>query len=138
MSGTQKKTPDYTVVNLPVSQLRPSEEIDIGRALTLAKMIAKERCWTRPFFVERSHSVIMDGHHRRFCAIELGLSFAPCLLLSYDDPNLHVTSWYDQTPFAVDQIIQAGLSGKLMSFKTTRHKLEVMLPRCSVDLQDLK
>ncbi|ESX43553.1 ParB N-terminal domain-containing protein [Mesorhizobium sp. C416B] len=138
MSGKAKLISNYTVVKLPVSQLRPSEEINIDRGGTLAKMIAEEGRWTRPILVEHRHLVIMDGHHRLFCAIRLGLSFVPCVLLSYDDKNLHVTSWYDSAPFAVDRIIQAGLSGNLMSFKMTRHKLQVALPNCSVDLDDLR
>ncbi|WP_292332967.1 ParB N-terminal domain-containing protein [Mesorhizobium sp.] len=128
----------YSVVNLPVSQLRPTEEINIERARTLAKMIAEEGRWTRPILVEHRHSVIMDGHHRHFCATALGLSFVPCVLLSYDDPNLHVTYWSDPAPAAVDRIVQAGLSGDLMSFKTTRHKLQVALPSCSIELDDLR
>ncbi|MER9580753.1 ParB N-terminal domain-containing protein [Mesorhizobium sp. M0276] len=129
---------NYTVVKLPVSQLRPSEEINFERARTLAKMIAKKKLWTRPMLVEHRHSMIMDGHHRHFCATELGLSFVPCVLLSYDDPNLHVTYWSEPGPVAVDRIIQAGLSGDLLSYKTTRHKLQVGLPSCSVDLDDLR
>ncbi|MER8927723.1 ParB N-terminal domain-containing protein [Mesorhizobium sp. M0859] len=128
----------YTIVRLPVSQLRPSEEINILRARTLAKMITEMGRWTRPILVEHRHSVIMDGHHRHFCATELGLSSVPCVLLSYDDPSLHVTYWSEPGPVDVDRIIQAGLSGNLMGFKTTKHKLQIALPSCSVDLDDLR
>ncbi|MER9339034.1 hypothetical protein NKJ06_34960 [Mesorhizobium sp. M0293] len=129
---------NYTVVKLPVSQLRPSEKINIERARTLAKMIAEKGRWTRPIFVEYRHSVIMDGHHRLFCAGELGLLSAPCVLLSYDDPNLHVTYWSKPGPVDVESIIQAGLSGDLMGFKTTNHKSRIALPCCSIDLDDLR
>ncbi|MDF3218615.1 MULTISPECIES: ParB N-terminal domain-containing protein [Mesorhizobium] len=128
----------YTIVKLPVSQLRPSEEINIERARTLAKMIAETGRWTRPIFVEHRHSVIMDGHHRLFCAGELGLLSVPCILLSYDDPNLHVTYWSEPGPVNVESIIQAALSGDLMGFKTTNHKLQIALPCCSIDLDDLR
>ncbi|MGF6969450.1 hypothetical protein OKW43_006545 [Paraburkholderia sp. WC7.3g] len=129
---------NYAIVKLPVSQLRPSEEINVARARTLAKMIAEDRRWTQPVLVEHRHFVIMDGHHRHFCAKALGLLFVPSVLLSYDDPNLHVTYWSESAPVVADQIIQAGLSGDLMSFKTTRHRLKVTLPSCSVDLDDLR
>ncbi|ODV40525.1 hypothetical protein AWV79_06735 [Cupriavidus sp. UYMMa02A] len=88
--------------------------------------------------VEHRHFIIMDGHHRHFCAGELGLSRVPCILLSYGDPNLDVTYWANPEPVAIDDIIEAGLSGNLMSFKTTRHKLKVTLPGCVIDLDDLR
>lgn len=128
---------DYTVIMLPVSQLRPTEEINIDRAQTLSRKIAADGLWTRPILVERNHSVIMDGHHRCYCAQQLGLTLVPCIQLSYVDPNLHVTSWSDQTPFDIDRIINAGLSGDLLGFKTTRHKLHVALPACSFPLDQL-
>ncbi|RMC62527.1 transcriptional regulator [Sinorhizobium meliloti] len=133
-----KLNSNYSVVRLPVSQLRPTEKINIDRAHTLAKMIAENGRWTRPILVEQHHSIIMDGHHRHFCAGALGLSSVPCVLLSYDDPSLHVTYWSDPGPVDVDRIIQAGLSGDLMSFKTTRHTLQVALPTCSIALDDLR
>lgn len=129
---------NYTVVKLPVSQLLPSEEINIERARTLARMITEKGRWTRPIFVEYRHSVIMDGHHRLFCAGELGLLSVPCVLLSYDDPNLHVAYWSKPSPVDVESIIKAGLSGNLMGFKTTNHKLRIALPCCSIDLDDLR
>ncbi|QXE07238.1 ParB N-terminal domain-containing protein [Paraburkholderia sprentiae WSM5005] len=130
--------PTYPVVKLPVRQLRPSEKINVPRARTLIKLIVEAGQWTTPILVEHRHSIIMDGHHRYFCAMELELSFVPCILLSYDDPNLNVTYWGNPAPAVVDHIIQAGLSGNLMSFKTTRHRLNVTLPSCAVALDELK
>ncbi|MER9319692.1 ParB N-terminal domain-containing protein [Mesorhizobium sp. M0659] len=129
---------NHTVVKLPVSQIRPSEKINIERARTLAKMITEKGRWTRPIFVEHRHSVIMDGHHRLFCAGELGLLSVPCVLLSYDDPSLHVTYWSRPGPVDMESIIQAGLSGDLMGFKTTKHKLRIALPYCSIELDELR
>lgn len=129
---------NYAIVKLAVTQLRPSEEINPDRARMLAKAIVQEGRWTQPLLVERHQSVIMDGHHRRFSAMTLNLSFVPCILLSYDDPNLQVTYWRDNSPANVRRIINAGLSGDLMKYKTTRHRLQVSVPSCSVALTDLK
>lgn len=133
-----KIIPNYTVVKLAVSQLRPSEEINLDHGRTLAEVIAEEGRWTQPILVELRHRVIMDGHHRHFSAKALGLWLVPCVLLSYDDPNLHVTYWSDSAPVDVGKIIHAGLSGHLMNFKTTRHELKDPLPRCSIHLDDLR
>ncbi|AMA59985.1 hypothetical protein BCCGELA001_29555 [Bradyrhizobium sp. CCGE-LA001] len=138
MCATANPVANYAVVKLPIRQLRPTERIKIEDARKLTNIIAKEKRWKRPILVEHRHSVIMDGHHRYFCANALGLSFVPCVLLSYDDPNLQVTYWSNSTPVAVDRIIQAGLSGDLMDYKTTRHQLLVGVDSCSVDLDDLR
>lgn len=128
---------NYSIIKVPVTRLRPTEEIDIERARLLAKAIKEEGRWTEPILVERSHSVIMDGHHRHFCAIRLCLAVVPCVLLSYDDPNLEVTYWANGAPVDVGRIIKAGLSGDLMKYKTTRHRLHGPLPSCSVHLEEL-
>lgn len=129
---------NYTITTLPITQLRASEEIDLERARMLTEVIAEEGRWRQPILVERDQSVIMDGHHRHFCAIALDLSFVPCVILSYDDPNLEVTYWRDGTPVDVGRIIKAGVSGDLMRLKTTRHRLQSPLPSCSIDLNDLR
>lgn len=137
MDGTASIS-SYAVINLPVGALYPTEEINIEDARMLAMIIAQERRWNRPLLVETRYRVIMDGHHRYFCATALGLSLVPCVLLSYDDPNLRVSYRSDPTPVDVERIIQAGLSGRLMNYKTTRHQLLAALPSCSVPLDELK
>ncbi|MFK4496102.1 ParB-like chromosome segregation protein Spo0J [Bradyrhizobium japonicum] len=129
---------NYSIIKLPVAQLRPTEEIDIERARLLAKAIKEEGSWREPILVERSRFVIMDGHHRHFCAIRLCLAVVPCVLLSYDDPNLEVTYWANGAPVDVGCIIEAGLSGDLMKYKTTRHRLYIPPPSCSVSLEELR
>ncbi|MCP3721147.1 ParB N-terminal domain-containing protein [Paraburkholderia sp. CNPSo 3281] len=136
--SSSKAIGTYTIDILPVSQLRPSENINVPRAQTLGKSIAETGQWTTPILVEHRHFIIMDGHHRYFCAKELDLSFVPCILLSYDDPNLNVTYWDNPAPVVIDRIIHAGLSGNLMSFKTTRHALNGTLPNCAIALNDLR
>lgn len=138
MSDTKRVIYNYDIVKIPLSKLRPSEKINVDAARMLARTIAEKGQWILPLLVENRYCVIMDGHHRYFSATLLRLSFVPCVLLSYDDPNLRVTYWSDPEPFAVDRIIQAGLSGDLMSFKTTRHHLQVPLPSCAVDLDELR
>ncbi|MBP0596150.1 ParB N-terminal domain-containing protein [Paraburkholderia sp. LEh10] len=134
----EKTLSNYPVVKVPISRLRPSEEINAQRAETLAKIIAEDNRWTTPIFVEHRHCIIMDDHHRHSCAKSLGLSVVPCILLSYDDPNLQVTYWASSEPVVADRIIEAGLSGNLMSFKTTRHRLNITVPGCAISLDELR
>ena len=127
----------YTVSLLEVDCLRPTEKINIDRAQSLSDLISTEGRWTAPILIEQRDFLVMDGHHRLFCAKDLGLSFIPCVLLSYRDSNLRVTSWSSPEPFNVDLIVDAGLSGDLLGFKTTKHKLHGPRPVCSIPLEQL-
>lgn len=128
----------YKTTLLNVRDLLPTEEINRDRAVSLSQKIKQDGTWTRPLFIELTKFVIMDGHHRLFVAGLLGLARVPCVCLAYDDPNLQVMYWSKPAPYPTNDIIKAGVSGKLLGFKTTRHALSAETPRCVVPLQDLR
>jgi len=128
---------EYHIVMLGLEELRPTEEINLDRAMSLSKAISRDSVWTRPLLVELKHSLVMDGHHRLYCAHQLSLRKVPCILLSYEDPRLSVTSWEDEASFDTNRIYEAGLSGKLLGFKSTRHRLDPQIPTCGITLDTL-
>lgn len=121
-----------------VDELHASEKINISRARSLKQKIADEDRWTMPILVEKQHYVVMDGHHRLWAARELGLACIPCLMLGYDDPNLELTRWADGQAFPPNRVIEAGLSGELLDFKTTRHALKAAVQNPSFSLGRLR
>lgn len=67
--------------------------------------------------------VILDGHHR-FNAIKLlGLRFSPVCMVDYDSQDITVTSWREGEAVDKAMVIDAGLSGKRMQPKTSRHSI---------------
>ncbi len=145
MQHFQLTEPAKTISNLnvevrliPLDRLRRSEEINIGRMQSLTNRIARCGEWTRPLFVEENSLVIMDGHHRFAAAQVLGLKHVPCALLSYGDARLSVVYWAGGSPFDSGAVIDAGLSGRLLGFKTTRHSFAGEIPCDPVQLKVLK
>jgi L-serine kinase (ADP) len=128
---------DIEIRLVPIKELRPTEMINTGRFHSLAAKILREGRWTHPILVERENLIVMDGHHRLSSAGLLHLKCVPCLLLSYDDPRVSVTSWHDTEPFDVARIIKAGQTGQLLGFKTTRHRISGTVPSCAIPLETL-
>lgn len=108
---------------IPINQIKPSEEHNIDKVDSLLMKITHEGVWTNPILIESNNSVIMDGHHRYQVAKKLNLSSIPCLILGYDNPYLEVKTYMHENHINVQDIINAGLSGKLLKYKSTRHKL---------------
>jgi hypothetical protein len=128
----------WPVSLVPVDQLRPSEECNDGRVKALAAKIGQEGFWSAPLLIEAEHRIVMDGHHRLSVARALQLSVVPCLLLSYDDPHLQVTSWVDSAEFDHRLILDAGRTGSLLPYKSTRHRLSGNAPECKIPLDHLR
>lgn len=119
------------------AKLRPSEKHNAGRAQSLYQKIVLDGIWTKPLSVERTNLIVMDGHHRLWVAKFMRLARVPVVLISYDDPDLKVTSWQDLSPFNSNRIIEAAMSGLLLDYKSTRHVLGSGLPAISIPLTEL-
>lgn len=128
----------YTLDLVPVSALKPSEQINLERAEALMHQIKDMGRWVRPLLIERDSKLVMDGHHRLFSAQKLGLVYVPAVQLSYDDPRLSVTRWADSSPMDYRDITQAALTDTLLAYKTTRHVLRADLPLCDITLNSLR
>ena len=129
---------EYVAALVDRDELKPTEHINEGRMIALAKHIERQGHWSKPILIEESSRAIMDGHHRFHAAKLLKLAKLPCLMLSYDDPNLHVVSWAGGLPFNPDKIMQAAESGNLLDFKTTKHTFSGEIVFSSQPLEALR
>ncbi len=118
--------------------LRASEECNWDRAKALRDKILRDNVWSVPLLVEGVRKIVMDGHHRLLVAQMLNFKYVPCVLLSYEDKRVSVTSWADSSPFDYKTILNAGVTGRLLLYKTTRHHLSEYIPRCDIRLDDLR
>jgi len=76
-----------------------------------------------PIIVDKNTMVLLDGHHR-FNAIKLlGLTASPVYLVDYKSRKIQVTSWRGGEKVTKKIVIRAGLSGKLLRPKTSRHSI---------------
>lgn len=123
---------------VPLSKLRPHEEIDGDDVKRLADRIEEDGVVQNPVIVDEGTKVILDGHHR-FSALErLECSLVPCHLVDYTDPSIQVERWDDGTPMAKVELVARALSGDLYPLKTSRHERMATLPARPTPLERLR
>lgn len=122
---------------LPVHFVRadailPNECHHPEHAAGLAETIRREQLWRIPIALECNSLAVMDGHHRLQAALQLKLTFVPCLLLDYGDVEVSSTrEGYLVTP---QEIVRRAKAQDLYPPKTTRHRFPSPLPTCNVSV----
>ncbi|RXT56373.1 hypothetical protein B6S44_04665 [Bosea sp. Tri-44] len=116
-------------------RLRPTEDHDRHAVEALYGKIQSEDCWRVPLLVHKGSLAILDGHHRREVALRLGLDYVPCLLVSYEDGMVELSSWREDVVPTYDSVIAAALSGRLFQIKTTRHRLKAAQAELAIPLR---
>lgn len=121
-----------------VVHLKRHEEMDIDRALALLDEIVEQDRWTHPLLVEEDTGTILDGHHRFWCACQLGLQRVPALLVRYNDAALEVSSWRADVEVTRELVMAAAASGVLMPKKTSKHIYTDGIKTCNISLIQLR
>jgi L-serine kinase (ADP) len=116
------------------NRLRPTENHDRPAVEALHLKIRSENCWRVPLLVHRGNLAILDGHHRREVALRLGLDYVPCLLVSYDEGTVELSSWRADVVPTYESVIAAALTGELFPIKTTRHRLKTAQSELAIPL----
>jgi len=122
---------------LPVKTLRQTEVINLQNLNSLIGKIKQDRCWVAPIWVHVGHDVVLDGNHRLNAARELRMQLVPCYLMDYDDAKLQVLCRHSDDRFDGLRVIQAGISGKLLPYKSSRHIYNSALPKCQIEISNL-
>jgi hypothetical protein len=108
---------------MPISLLKPHEEVDLKVLNDLIESINGDRLIKRAIVIDRKTRVIIDGHHRVKALEALNCDKVPCLLIDYYSPKVLVFSWKDGSLLSKNLIIKAGLTGRLLPPKTSKHML---------------
>ena len=125
---------------IPVEVLKPHEQVIQKKVIQLEKMTMRWNAYTKPLLVDGATGTILDGHHRFEIAKRLGLQCLPCVVVDYlEDDSIALMLWpnSDREVITKQDVIDAGMSGDLMSPKTSRHLLSDDLPPISVPLSRL-
>jgi hypothetical protein len=93
-----------------------------------------------PILAERTHYIILDGHHRHGALLELGARWVPVFLVDYDDEGVRVETWPGSVLDHVtkEEIVEAVLAGKRFPPKTTRHIVDLPDRGARVNLKSLR
>lgn len=114
-----QSTPRAHVVEwVPIAQLRDHEEVEPERVRSLASEIQKHRR-VAPLLVEKTHHVILDGHHRKEALRLLGFTRVPCVRVDY--AHVQLGHWRSDLAPTKEEVIQRALRGERFPPKTTRH-----------------
>ncbi len=124
-----------------VTWLKPHEHIRPERVEQLRMKIQQNGYLHKPLLVDRVSGTILDGHHRYTAGQVLGLSLLPALLFDYlDEERIRVDTWpgCGRESITKKEIIDLAIRGERTPPKTSRHHIDVPIPRIRVPLDTLR
>ena len=125
---------------VPVSWLKPHEEIKQRNRDKLLEMTKRWKGYTKPLLVDSVTGSILDGHHRHSIAVILGLKRVPAIVIDYlNDDEITVSVWpgSDLESLSKNQVIEMSLSENLYPPKTSKHTIANDMPPIFVLLEEL-
>lgn len=125
------------VALVPLSVLKPHEAVIEDRVRELLEDIKWRGAVLKPVVADFKTMVILDGHHRVEALKRLGASYVPALLVDYDSDCVSVSSWRKGVAVSKEMVREAGLSGKLLPPKTSRHVLCFEVPEVRIGIEML-
>jgi hypothetical protein len=114
---------------LRIDELRPHEKGSPVYLELLRREILKDGVLRYPIIADEKSHVILDGMHRWLALKSLGYTLVPVMLVdTFQKPRIHVgrrrIHRYTGDPdgqVTTEEVISAGLRGKLMEPRSTRH-----------------
>ena len=125
---------------VPLSWLKPHEEIKTRNRDKLLDMTKRWKGYTKPLLVDSVTGTILDGHHRHSIAEILELKRVPAILLDYlADDEITVSVWPGSglDSLSKQDVIDMSLSGELFPPKSCKHTISGDLPPIFVMLEQL-
>ncbi len=114
---------------LPIDELKPHEKGSPLYLELLRQEILRDGMLKYPIIADEKTHVILDGMHRWLALKSLGYKLMPVILVdAFQNPKIRVgrrrIHRYVSDPdeeITIKRVISAGLSGRLMKPRTTRH-----------------
>ncbi len=123
----------------PLMELKPHEEFFEDHFRELLDEILRDGVLKMPLLVDATTLIILDGHHRYQVLRTIGAKYAPVYLVDYLSPKIRVGSWREGVRVSKEMVIRAGLTGRRLPAKTSRHILNgVRIPEVNIPLSVLR
>ena len=106
---------------VPISSLRPHEQIDPGDVRRLAAEIRTLGIVREPIWVTEGDGVILNGHHRYAALRAIGVRRVPAWVVDYSDPAMELGRWDSGPPLRKEDVLGRARAGELFPPKTSRH-----------------
>lgn len=123
-----------------VARLRPHEQTLPWRVEEMVEKIQRNDFFHKPLLVDRSTMTILDGHHRHQASLRLGLKRVPAMVFDYgEDERIVVEARPPADPESVSKalVVQMAANGLLMEPKSSKHSINVEVPRLRIPLEAL-
>jgi len=130
-----------------MSKLREHEEVNPRHLEALKARIQADGMLKRPIVVDRETHVILDGEHRFNALKQLGCTRIPLVFVDYSSSSIQVKAWRREERVAKQNVIEAGMSGRKLPFKTSKHlirlgsglrHISVLQTRVDIPLEQLR
>ena len=120
-----------------LNQLKEHEEINKERLEELKQGIKLDGILKDPIIVDKNTKIILDGHHRFNSIKQLGYKKILVYFVDYTSPKIRVLS-RRKSKVTKEDVIQAGLSGKKMLERTSKHLIPNRPRNICVSLEKFK
>lgn len=118
----QEKNMNNKITIIHNHLLKQHERIRKSHLKMLFNQIQSDGFISDPIVVDKNTMIILDGHHRFNVIKLLGLTLSPVFLVDYKNKKIKVTSWRKGGEKVTKKlVVRAGLSGKLLKYKTSKH-----------------
>jgi len=101
--------------------IKQHEQIRKSHLFDLIKEIKHDGFIRNPIIVDKNTMIILDGHHRFNAIKSIGLTSSPVYLVDYNNKKITVSAWRNGEKVTKKLVVEAGLSGKLLKPKTSKH-----------------
>jgi len=109
----------YGIVKIPLEIIKSHEEHILERKNKLISYLNDNDYFVLPsIIIDANNLIILDGHHRVNILKELGVKEEYVLLVNYNSDSI-IT--HETNQITKSEIIQAGISGKLLPPKSSKH-----------------
>jgi hypothetical protein len=120
---------DFKIVLVPIDQLKPHEKGSPLYLELLKQEILRDGALKYPIIADEKTYVILDGMHRWLALKSLGYRLIPVMLVdALQNPKIHVGRrrihrYLSESDggISLQEVISAGLSGRLMKPRSSRH-----------------
>ena len=137
LSASTKLRSNPRLELVPLESLRIHEQVIEEHVKELMEDIVSRGVLIKPILVDAKTLIILDGHHRVEALRRLGKRLIPAILVDYDSDCVTVSSWRDNWVVTKDLVRKAGLSGKPLPPKTSRHRVCFEIPDVNIPISEL-
>jgi len=112
---------DVTLIGL--DELKEHENVEPTHLKEIRNQILRDGVLKNPIVVDRNTKIILDGHFRFNALRQLGCSKIPVFFVDYNSQYIQVEGWRDGEIVTKEDVVRAGLTGKKLPPKTSKHLL---------------